>query len=624
MVGDQGALRLGDLLIQRGMITSEQLSIALRAQHDHGGLLGKHLVLYGFAHRLTIRDAVAAQFGLRVRDLLEYPPDPAVFDIDDPLTLLHRPWLPVARRGSTTLVVTDEVPDAELLREIERSLGTSDIEIQMTTWWDIDQAVTQIYRARLRTLAADSLRIERPIYSAALGIFRWQTLAAWGFLAGLLFMVFVWPGNAVLTIILLGNVLFLTGLIFKVLTSLLGMALVWGRKSPPMTTTADTDLPEYTILVPAFREPNVVAEVIGHMAGMDYPPSKLQILLLLEESDNETIAAAKASSPPQNLKIVVVPEGSPQTKPRACNYGLSLATGERLVIYDAEDVPEPSQLRVVLGAFETLPDNVICVQAPLNYFNAEENILTRMFSLEYSAWFDAMLPGLDATRFPIPLGGTSNHFVTEGLRRVGAWDPYNVTEDADLGLRAEALGYRVSVIHDSGTWEEACSSVPAWIRQRTRWIKGYLVTALVHLRRPWRFVQRFGLRGVFGMAGLIAGTPLMFLAYPLVWIVTVLGATGILQVTGYVPGWLVAASAFNALVGNLLAIAICAVAGFRRHGWRIAAYALLNPFYWFLHSFAAWRALYQLIRSPFRWEKTPHGLVDAHAPPSAQAHPGPG
>jgi cellulose synthase/poly-beta-1,6-N-acetylglucosamine synthase-like glycosyltransferase len=164
--------------------------------------------------------------------------------------------------------------------------------------------------------------------------------------------------------------------------------------------------------------------------------------------------------------------------------------------------------------------------------------------------------------------------------------------------------------------------VPAWIRQRTRWIKGYMVTGLVHLRRPGRFVHLFGLRGVFGMAGLIAGTPLMFLAYPVVWIVTVLGATGILRVGGYVPGWLVAASAFDALVGNVLAIVICALAGYRRHGWRIAAYALLNPFYWFLHSFAAWRALYQLIRSPFRWEKTPHGLIDAHAPPSARRHPG--
>jgi hypothetical protein len=446
MINDPGTIRLGDLLIQRGVITSEQLAIALRAQREHGGLLGKHLVLYGFAHRLAIRDAVAAQFGLRVRDLLEQPPDPTVFDVDDPLILLRRSWLPVGRRGGTTLVVTDDVPDARLVAEIEQALGTTDVELEMTTWWDIDQSVTQIYRARLRTMASESLRIERPIYSAALGVFRWQTMVGWGFLAGLLFMTFVWPGSVVMTIILLGNVLFLTGLLFKVLTSVLGMALVWGRGSQPPTSAPDTDLPEYTILVPAFQEPNVVAEVIRHMSDIDYPPSKLQILLLLEESDTATIAAAKASSPPENLKIVVVPEGKPQTKPRACNYGLSLATGERLVIYDAEDVPEPSQLRVVLGAFEGLPDNVICVQAPLNYFNAEENILTRMFALEYSAWFDAMLPGLDATKFPIPLGGTSNHFVTDGLRRVGAWDPYNVTEDADLacGRRRWATGCRLS------------------------------------------------------------------------------------------------------------------------------------------------------------------------------------
>lgn len=610
-------IRLGDLLIAQGLITQEQLGVALQMQREQGGLLGKHLVLLGYVHRLAIRDAVAEQFGLRVRDLVAEPPDPSVFDVDDPIVLLRRTWLPVGYRDGRMTVVTDEVPNEALLAEIESALGTDQVELQMTTWWDIDQAVTAAYRARLRDMASDRLLVERPLFSAALGIFRWQVLVSWTIVTLLAFMMFIYPGSVVVTIVLVGNVLFLTGLLFKVFTSLLGMSLVWGRSAPRLAQHPDADLPSYTVLVPAFREPDVVAEVIAHVGGVDYPANKLQILLLLEEDDTETIAAAKSSSPPDNLRIVVVPEGEPQTKPRACNYGLSLASGDYLVIYDAEDVPDPRQLRVVLGAFERLGDRYICVQAPLNYYNAEENILTRMFALEYSAWFDAMLPGLDATGFPIPLGGTSNHFVTDDLRRIGAWDPYNVTEDADLGLRAEALGYRVSVVTTAPTWEEACSSAPAWIKQRTRWIKGYMITALVHLRQPSFFARRFGMRGVAGMAGLIAGTPLMFLAYPLVWGVTILGAMGVVQAGGFLPEWLVLASAFNAAAGNVLAILITAVAGFRRHGWRIAGYALLNPLYWFMHSYAAWRALYQLLRSPFTWEKTPHGLVDAHAPPSS-------
>ena len=217
--------------------------------------------------------------------------------------------------------------------------------------------------------------------------------------------------------------------------------------------------------------------------------SKLQVLLLMEADDDETIAAAKAARPPDHVRFVVVPAGGPQTKPKACNVGLALAEGEFLVIYDAEDRPEPGQLREVVARFLETPDDVVCLQARLNYFNARENLLTRMFTLEYSFWFDDMLPGLDAMRLPIPLGGTSNHFRVSALRELGGWDPYNVTEDADLGVRAAAEGKTVGII-ESTTWEEACSEWKAWIRQRTRWIKGYMVTALVHMRRPRQLSAR--------------------------------------------------------------------------------------------------------------------------------------
>ncbi|MCB0914353.1 MAG: glycosyltransferase [Actinobacteria bacterium] len=616
----QQRVQLGDLLIARGLITPDELDSALAAQRQFGGLLGSHLILQGSVHRLQIRDAVAAQYGIATRDLVAQPPDPRVLDSDDPVAILNRGWLPIERRGDHVLVATDEVPTEELRAQVSQALGRVAVEFVAVTWWDLDQAVTRIFRERLLFAAAEGLRTERPAFSAALGIHGWQRILSWSLGILTVIALVLRPRDMLLVFVLLANLLFLWGLVFKVFMSLLGMTPLAGRgrDGSELLDGPAREWPTYTILVPAFREHNIIASVLDNLGRLDYPKNKLQVLVLLEETDEDTITAAKQAAPPDFVRIVVVPEGAPQTKPRACNYGLSLASGDYLVIYDAEDMPEAEQLRKVLAQFEKTPDDVICIQAPLNYFNAEENILTRMFALEYSAWFDAMLPGLDLAKFPIPLGGTSNHFRTDSLRRIGAWDPYNVTEDADLGLRAEAVGYRVAVIHHTTTWEEACSDLAAWIRQRTRWIKGYMVTALVHLRRPAAYVRNFGWRGVAGMIGLIAGTPLMFLAYPVVWGMTLLGALNLVQYGNFFPGWLITASAINAVVGNALAIMVTAVAGGRRHGWRIVGYSLLNPFYWFLHSVAAWRAFYQLLRSPFHWEKTPHGLTDTHAPPSAR------
>jgi len=282
------------------------------------------------------------------------------------------------------------------------------------------------------------------------------------------------------------------------------------------------------------------------------------------------------------------------------------------VIYDAEDLPEPGQLREVVARFAEAGDDVACLQARLNYFNARENILTRMFTLEYSFWFDYMLPGLDAWKLPIPLGGTSNHFRVASLRELGGWDPYNVTEDADLGIRAAARGLTIGIT-ESTTWEEACSAWRPWIRQRTRWIKGYMTTALVHTRHPLRLWRTVGLRGVVGVIGLIAGTPAMFVACPLVWafwLFTFLG--GSLGV--HLAPWVQTATTVNLLVGNGAMILLTAMAARRRRALHLTPYALLTPAYWVLHSVAAWRALWQLAWNPAHWEKTPHGIV--HGPPA--------
>ena len=257
----------------------------------------------------------------------------------------------------------------------------------------------------------------------------------------------------------------------------------------------------------------------------------------------------------------------------------------------------------------------VCVQARLNYFNTTTNILTRMFTLEYSFWFDYMLPGLDAMRLPIPLGGTSNHFRVDALRQLGGWDPFNVTEDADLGVRASALGLTVGII-DSTTWEEACSEWHAWIRQRTRWIKGYMVTSLVQLRSPLQAWRNLGLRGMVGLIGLIAGTPALFLAAPIMWAFFLYTFLGGVVPQFALPAWTQTLTFFTLVIGNGAMVALTALAARRRRNTRLMGYALLNPAYWVLHSIAAWRALFQLVVSPAHWEKTPHGIQHGPEPTS--------
>ncbi len=373
---------------------------------------------------------------------------------------------------------------------------------------------------------------------------------------------------------------------------------------------SDADLPVYSILVPVYKEPEVVSRLLKALSRMDYPSEKLDVLLLMEEDDLETIMSAKAAQPPSFFRFIIVPESLPRTKPKACNYGLHFCRGEFVTIYDAEDIPEPDQLRKAVTAFRNADDNLICVQAALNYFNSSENYLTRMFTLEYSYWFDYLLPGLDRLRLPIPLGGTSNHFKLDKLREMGAWDPYNVTEDADLGIRISVKGYTVGVI-PSTTYEEANNAYKNWIRQRSRWIKGYMQTWLVHNRNPLRLIREIGLKDWLSYQFFIGGTFAIFLINPLMWAFFIIWLLfQPVWMSQLFNGWVWDIAFFSLVVGNGLAMVLNMMAAFSRNNKKLLLYALTNPLYWTLHSVAAYMGLYQLITKPFYWEKTNHGLTN--------------
>ncbi len=631
--------QLGDLLVERGLITRAKLAETLERQTQEGSRLGQLLTADGEIGRREMFETLADSWGVKFADLIEDPPDAEAVRQVPTDQMLHEHWVPVrivealagGRVERTAFVATAERPTQALSAKVRSALGVDEVRYKATTDWDIDQAVLLACEDDVVAEAAEGLARRSPDESAATGWWAWQRAALGVLVAGTIVSAVVFPVPTLVGVLIGLNLMFFCGVGFKLAACCAGM---WhlhrverrageGRHArklrrrgvaPTVELVAripDHELPVYTILVPAYREANIVGKIIDHLMTIDYPLSKLQVLLLMEADDTETVIAARRSRPPDCVRFVVVPAGGPQTKPKACNVGLALAEGEYLVIYDAEDLPDPGQLREVVARYRETDDDVVCLQARLNYFNAQENILTRMFTLEYSFWFDYMLPGLDAWKLPIPLGGTSNHFRVDRLRELGGWDPYNVTEDADLGVRAAARGFTVGIT-ESTTWEEACSAWRPWIRQRTRWIKGYMTTALVHTRHPRRLWRNVGFRGIVGVVGLIAGTPAMFVACPLVWafwLFTFLG--GSLGV--HLAPWVQTATTLNLLVGNGAMILLTAMAARRRRAMHLMPYALLTPAYWVLHSIAAWRALWQLAWNPAHWEKTPHGIE--HGPP---------
>ncbi len=395
-----------------------------------------------------------------------------------------------------------------------------------------------------------------------------------------------------------------------------------------LATLPDAELPVYTVLLPLYKEPEIAAKVIRAVDHLDYPHDKLDVKLLLEEDDVETVSACRSLALPPSIEVIVVPHAMPKTKPKACNHGLRTARGEFLVIYDAEDRPDRDQLRKAVAAFRRLPPGVACLQAKLNYYNPYQNALTKWFTLEYSALFDLILPGLHHLGMPIPLGGTSNHFRTSVLRELGGWDPFNLTEDCDLGMRLHRSGWRTQVL-DSTTWEEANSRIGNWVRQRSRWVKGFIQTHLVHSRSNLQTAREMGPLGFASFLLTVGGFSASCLLNPFFWAADLLRlavaagfsappwillhAGGFADVTqGSTESWTQLSQFFWYAVAlycaNSFFIVIQILGCTRRRLWRLIPFALVSPLYWVLISVAGWKGLLQLFYRPFYWEKTRHGL----------------
>lgn len=468
-------------------------------------------------------------------------------------------------------------------------------------------AARAVHRGLLLREATSGLARRWPMFSARGSMTSVQLLSLMLLVSGAVAASLLLPGHLFLAVVSAASGSFFLGVVALRLLCILPPLQ---RAPPEQRVIAPGDWPVYSVLVPLFREVAVLPQLMAALRELNYPADKLDIKLILEEEDILMQRAVAALTREAHVEVIVVPASLPQTKPRALNYALQFCRGDLLTIYDAEDVPDRDQLEKAARRFAAAPRELACLQAQLTFYNQKENWLTRQFTAEYATLFGVLLPVLANHNLPLPLGGTSNHFRMDVLRSVGAWDPYNVTEDADLGLRLARLGYDTGVL-DSFTYEEANTRLGNWMRQRARWLKGFLITWLVHMREPALLLRELGPSGFWAAQVLTLGVFASVLLHPLC-----MAATLVLWVLypslpkdAGVVFFLLAGVNLLVLVSGYAISIVLTRRALRKQGiagWHFTIATM--PLYWILMSFAAWLALWQFFTRPFHWNKTEHGL----------------
>ncbi|MEM1431639.1 MAG: glycosyltransferase family 2 protein [Pseudomonadota bacterium] len=605
-----GALSAGDLV----------RALALQAREETR--LGEILLSKRMVSESALSDALCAQWKARPIELGALVPDPRLVGAFGAERCLELGTVPLSRKGTATLVATGRPEQfAQIRPELEATFGK--IMMVLAPEREVAAAIARAAgpdlakEAEKRTPASLSCRVWRPKKAAwLLGIALGLTLAA-----ALAAPIATLSALTLFCMATLAATAVLKGLA-------LGQALRRRPESPvpDLGAIARSDtirLPVISMLIPLLREEDIAASLVRRLGRLRYPRELMDLILLVEEDDLTTRAALARARLPSHMRVLIVPPGTVETKPRALNYGLSFARGRIVGIWDAEDAPERDQLHRVAAHFARADPRVACLQGALDFYNRRTNWLSRCFTLEYATWFRAVLPGLQSLDLPLPLGGTTLFFRRSVLDEIGGWDAHNVTEDADLGIRLYRAGYRTEIV-DTVTQEEAnCRLVP-WIRQRSRWLKGYAMTYVVHMRAPAQLWRDMGARGFIGFQTLFVGTLTQFLLSPLLLSLWLLTFTQMHPLEGYLPIWL--GWFYLALVlaseAISMGLTICACRG--RDRARLLWWLPTLPAYFPLASLAAYKGLWEMLSRPFFWDKTQHGVYtedasDRTAAPQADA-----
>ena len=596
---------LGVTLLRDGLLSPDDLVLALSLQRRHRGRLCDILLSRQLIGERQLYEAQARHWNVRLIDPISKPADPRLIDGIGAATCLREGLMPWRRVGQAVVVATAYPEEfANHYPELRKAFGQ--VIMALAPAAQIEAAVMKARAAVLnhaaenRVAAPESCRdwgregmaVKLAFCVAVLGLGLWVSP---GFVA----LAFTFWASATLALS--------TGLrIGAVLAAL-------QRKEPPPPAPIIARLPVVSVMVALFKEGDIAPRLIRRLDRLDYPRDLLDILLVVEEEDHLTRDALKSVDLPPWMRVVVVPDGPLKTKPRALNFGLDLCRGSIIGVYDAEDAPEPGQIRKVVERFYQRGGDVACLQGVLDFYNPETNWLSRCFTLEYAAWFRIILPGLEKLGLAIPLGGTTLFFRRAALEELGGWDAHNVTEDADLGMRLARHGYRAELL-ETVTGEEAnCRALP-WVRQRSRWIKGYMMTWAVHMRDPGLLLRQLGPWKFFGFQVLFLCTLSQFLLAPVLW--------SFWLVPLGVPHPLAAAlppMVMFGLMGLYLfteAINITLnIMGLRQTQHRLSPlWVLTLHFYFPLGALASYKAAWEMVAKPFYWDKTSHGHFDQSAP----------
>lgn len=598
---------LGRYLVNEGIIDASDLVHALELQCRIDAPLGEIMISEGLVSRGDVLTALSRQHNAQLVDLDVDPPSQQLAHVLPSALCLKYNAVPWRTVGDTIMVATHRPDQFDKLRACMGPNGQRMLPV-ITDQQQIQNHLSRLYGAELaqkaatRVPATQSCRtweinpVSRKIWALAVLTFCTTALALaplWTFTIAI-----IWA--------------FIT----LMMCTALKAAALWSQLSHKLpdqpgargVQSAPFRLPRVSILVPLLKEKEIAGALITRLSRLTYPKSLLNVALVLEQGDTVTRDTLARTDLPEWISVIEVPEAnSLTTKPRALNYALDFCHGSIIGVWDAEDAPEPDQLERVVNRFQNAPENVACLQGILDYYNTRTNWISRCFTIEYATWWRMILPGIARLGFVIPLGGTTLFFRRDILEKLCGWDAHNVTEDADLGVRLARQGY-VTELLPTVTFEEANCRAWPWVRQRSRWLKGFLITWCVHMRDPRALLRDLGWKRFLGVQTLLLATFSQFACAPLLWSfwLTLFGMPHPVALTLGAPVmWTMAVCFIIAEILNL-AISMFAVSG--RDHRHLIGWVLTTPLYFPMGALAAYKGLHEFIVSPFFWDKTEHGV----------------
>ncbi len=603
---------LGQILLDMRAVEPGNLLKAVALREREEARLGDILLTHGWVNEADLMAALSVQWGTKAVDVIAARADTRLIDRLGAAFCLAHGVLPWRRIGGATVIATARPEDfARMRAELPPDFGA--VVMTLAPERDILQAVIDarqtalIRRAETRVPDAESCRSQDGRIASRVAAAALATLTIGAFAAPALTFILL-ASWAVLTLIAC-SVLKLACFAAEARTRRMA------RTNRPAPARPLARLPMVSVMVPLFHEDDIAPRLIRRLGRIDYPKELFDVVLVVEEEDTQTRAALAGRGLPRWMRIVTVPDGPIRTKPRAMNYALDFCRGSIIGVWDAEDAPEPQQVRKVVRRFAECPEDVACLQGILDFYNAGHNWLTRCFAVEYATWFRAFLPGLARLGFVVPLGGTTLFFRRDVLEALGGWDAHNVTEDADLGLRIARHGYRTEVIN-TVTEEEPNARPMAWIRQRSRWQKGFAMTWACHMRSPRRLWRDLGAKRFVGVQILLLGTLSQSIFLPVLWSFWLLLLGLPHPLSGLMPFWLMLtlAGLFAATEVLTMAVGFWAVCGpEHRH---LKKWVPTMHVYFPLSALSSYKALYEWVTRPFFWDKTAHGVVAAQSDPA--------